>query len=47
MRYVTRANDRYLQRSKLYVQIVELLRRKNIPQSAQATPAPTAAAGAA
>jgi small-conductance mechanosensitive channel len=47
MRYVTRANDRYQQRSKLYVQIVELLRRKNIPQSAQATPAPAAAAGTA
>ena len=34
LRYVTRANQRYQQRSKLYSEIVELLRRRNIPQSA-------------
>jgi small-conductance mechanosensitive channel len=44
LRYVTRANERYQQRSKLYSEIVELLRRRNIPQSAQPTPTPTPAA---
>jgi small-conductance mechanosensitive channel len=44
VRYVTRANDRYQQRSKLYYQIVELLRRRNIPQPAPPPAAPTAAA---
>ncbi len=34
LRYVTRANERHQQRSKLYFEIVELLRRKNIPQPA-------------
>ena len=34
VRYVTRANERHQQRSKLYIAIVELLRRKNIPQPA-------------
>src|SRR6266403_919953 len=43
LRYVTRANERYQQRSKLYSEIVELLRRRNIPQSAQPTPTPTPA----
>jgi len=38
VRYVTRANERQQQRTKLYFQIVELLRRKNIPPSA--VPAP-------
>jgi small-conductance mechanosensitive channel len=38
VRYVTRASERHQQRSKLYFEIVELLRRQNIPQSA--TPAP-------
>lgn len=33
VRYVTRANERHSQRSKLYYEVVELLRRKNIPQS--------------
>jgi hypothetical protein len=42
VRYVTRANERHQQRGKLYLAIVELLRRKNIPQPAVA--APTAAA---
>jgi small-conductance mechanosensitive channel len=42
VRYVTRANERHQQRGKLYYAIVELLRRKNIPQPAVA--APTAAA---
>ncbi len=32
VRYVTRASERHQQRSKLYFDIVELLRRKNIPQ---------------
>jgi hypothetical protein len=42
---VARANERYQQRSKLYNEIVELLRRKNIPQPAQPPPAaPSAAA---
>ena len=45
VRYVTRANERHQQRSKLYYAIVELLRRKNIPQSAApVTPGPSAAA---
>jgi small-conductance mechanosensitive channel len=44
VRYVTRANERYQQRSKLYNEIVELLRRKNISQPAQPPPvAPSAA----
>jgi small-conductance mechanosensitive channel len=43
VRYVTRANERHQQRGKLYYDIVELLRRKNIPQPAQAPP-PAAAA---
>jgi small-conductance mechanosensitive channel len=45
LRYVTRANERQQQRSKLYFEIVELLRRKNIPQPA--TPPPTDAPSAA
>jgi small-conductance mechanosensitive channel len=47
VRYVTRANQRYQQRSKLYSEIVELLRRRNIPQSAPTAAAPAAAAGTA
>jgi small-conductance mechanosensitive channel len=47
VRYVTRANERYQQRSKLYYEIVELLRRKNIPQPAQPPPAPSTATGTA
>jgi small-conductance mechanosensitive channel len=42
VRYVTRANERYQQRSNLYYKIVELLRRKNIPQPAQPPDAPSA-----
>jgi small-conductance mechanosensitive channel len=38
VRYVTRANERHQQRGKLYYDIVELLRRKNLP--APAAPAP-------
>jgi small-conductance mechanosensitive channel len=34
VRYVTRANERHQQRGKIYYDIVELLRRKNIPQPA-------------
>ena len=40
VRYVTRANERHQQRGKLYHDLVELLRRRNIPQPAP----PTAAA---
>jgi small-conductance mechanosensitive channel len=32
VRYVTRANERHKQKSNLYHEIVELLRRRNIPQ---------------
>jgi small-conductance mechanosensitive channel len=32
IRYVTRANERHQQRGKLYEDIVELMRRKNIPE---------------
>jgi small-conductance mechanosensitive channel len=39
VRYVTRANERHQQRGKLYHDIVELLRRKNIPEPAEAAPA--------
>jgi small-conductance mechanosensitive channel len=42
VRYVTRANERHQQRGKLYLAIVELLRRKNISQ-----PAPGGATAAA
>jgi small-conductance mechanosensitive channel len=45
VRYVTRANERHQQRAKLYHDIVELLRRKNIPQPASPpSPAPSPAA---
>jgi small-conductance mechanosensitive channel len=44
VRYVTRANERHQQRGKLYSAIVELLRRKNIPQTAPQPAGPTAAA---
>jgi small-conductance mechanosensitive channel len=47
VRYVTRANERYQQRSKLYYEIVELLRRKNIPQPAQPPAEPSPAAKSA
>jgi hypothetical protein len=41
IRYVTRANERHQQRAKLYQDIVELLRRKNIPEQPPASaPAP-------
>jgi small-conductance mechanosensitive channel/prefoldin subunit 5 len=39
VRYVTRANERHRQRSKLYFDIVELLRQKNIPHAETASPA--------
>jgi len=38
VRYVTRANERHQQRGKLYLAIVELLRRKNIPQPVAVEP---------
>jgi small-conductance mechanosensitive channel len=44
VRYVTRANERHQQRSRLYQDIVELLRRRNIPQTA---PLPAASSPAA
>jgi small-conductance mechanosensitive channel len=43
VRYVTRANERHLQRGKLYHEIVELLRRKNIPEPLTAKPSAAAA----
>jgi small-conductance mechanosensitive channel len=43
VRYVTRANERHRQRAKLYHDIVELLRRRNIPEPAPAGPAAAAA----
>jgi small-conductance mechanosensitive channel len=46
VRYVTRANERHQQRGKLYYDIVELLRRKNIPQPAAPAPAGPSAAAA-
>ena len=42
VRYVTRANERQRQRSKLYFELVELQRRKNIPRSAEPSPADAA-----
>ena len=39
LRYVTRANERHQQRSKLYFEIVELLRHQNISQPAPPPPA--------
>jgi small-conductance mechanosensitive channel len=47
VRYVTRANERHQQRSKLYIAIVELLRRKNIPQPATSIAPPAAPSAAA
>jgi small-conductance mechanosensitive channel len=44
VRYVTRANERHQQRAKLYFDIVELLRRKNIAAPAPAPAGPSAAA---
>jgi len=41
VRYVTRANERYQQRARLHAAIIELLRRKRIPQ-----PAPPVASSA-
>jgi small-conductance mechanosensitive channel len=46
VRYVTRANERHKQKSNLYHEIVELLRRRNIPQPAQ-PPATSSAAESA
>jgi small-conductance mechanosensitive channel len=43
VRYVTRANERHQQRAKLYHDIVELLRRKNISQPDAAGPSAAAA----
>lgn len=43
VRYVTRANERHQQRGKLYLDIVELLRRKNIPATPAAAPSAASA----
>jgi small-conductance mechanosensitive channel len=43
VRYVTRANERHQQRGKLYHALVELLRRKNIPEPASPGPSASAA----
>ena len=43
VRYVTRANERHQQRSKLYHDLVELMRSQNIPATASAGPAASAA----
>ena len=43
VRYVTRASERHQQRSKLYFEIVALLRQKNIPQPIEGPPAAAAA----
>jgi hypothetical protein len=42
IRYVTRANERHQQRGKLYEDIVELMRRQNIPEQ-PSTAVPTTA----
>jgi small-conductance mechanosensitive channel len=42
LRYITRANERFEVRARLYRAIVELLQRKKIPETAASTPAPTA-----
>jgi small-conductance mechanosensitive channel len=47
VRYVTRANERHQQRGKLYHDIVELLRRKNIPEPAASVAPPAAPSAAA
>ena len=43
VRYVTRANERHQQRSALFHEIVELLRRKNMPEPAAVGPSAKAA----
>ncbi len=43
VRYVTRANERHQQRGKLYLDIVELLRSKNISSAVSAGPAASVA----
>jgi small-conductance mechanosensitive channel len=47
IRYVTRANERHQQRGKLYEDLVDLLRRKNLPDQAVEAAAPAAATSAA
>jgi small-conductance mechanosensitive channel len=42
VRYVTRANERHRQRANLYGAIVDLLRRKNIPEAVSARPSTAA-----
>jgi small-conductance mechanosensitive channel len=42
LRYITRANERYEVRSRLYRAVVELLRDKKIPESAASVPATAA-----
>jgi hypothetical protein len=43
IRYVTRANERHQQRGKLYEDLVDLLRRKNIPEQSVSPAPPTPA----
>ena len=47
LRYITRASERYEVRARLYREIVDLLRKKKIPESAVAAPAPQPASGGA
>jgi small-conductance mechanosensitive channel len=42
LRYITRANERFEVRTRLYRAIVELLQKKKIPEAAVASPAATA-----
>ncbi|HWX37613.1 MAG TPA: mechanosensitive ion channel domain-containing protein [Candidatus Sulfotelmatobacter sp.] len=43
VRYVTRANERHRQRANLYSALVEMLRRKNIPEAVSPRPSASAA----
>jgi small-conductance mechanosensitive channel len=45
LRYITRASERYEVRTRIYRAVVELLRKKKIPESAAATPSSQTAVG--
>lgn len=47
LRYITRASERYAVRARLYRAIVDLLRKKKVPESAVAAPASKPASGGA
>ncbi|HKV05440.1 MAG TPA: mechanosensitive ion channel domain-containing protein [Candidatus Acidoferrales bacterium] len=47
LRYITRANERYEVRARLFRAVVDLLHRKRIPESAASTPPPQPASGRA